>query len=268
MATPKSKSTKPPAFQFYPADFLNDDAVEDMTFTEIGVYVVMLCKDWLGKGLPADIGKIASRISGGKHHITRARLERLLEGPVSSRFNARDGRLFNPRLEDERKKQKAFLRRQSDNGSLGGRPKKNPTQSGGFSVSKPRARDETETNALGSSLKEKVVAEFDGQAAFMRLYAEYPSHRRDDSQIVQSEFCQQLQKHGPTMADAFAEMLDNLRNNRASEEWQRGVIPNLETWLTKGKWKNRYESGVKVTTTKTSGNVDVLRRFAERGRPA
>jgi len=43
---------KPPAFQFYPKDFLTDDKVAPMNLEQIGTYIKLLCYCWLNGGLP------------------------------------------------------------------------------------------------------------------------------------------------------------------------------------------------------------------------
>jgi len=45
---------KPPAFQFYPKDFLMDDKVIVMNLEEIGAYIKLLCLCWNNNGLTKD----------------------------------------------------------------------------------------------------------------------------------------------------------------------------------------------------------------------
>lgn len=112
---------KSPAFQFYPRDFLMDEQVRLMTHTERGIYITLLCLCWCEGSLPSDIGQLARLVD-----VPIARFGKLWEGTLSGCFFAdarfEDGRLRNKRLELEREKQESFRRRQSDNGSKGGRP--------------------------------------------------------------------------------------------------------------------------------------------------
>lgn len=118
MAT--AKSTKSPAFQFYPRDFLSSDNVDRMSMTERGVYITLMSKYWLAGDLPADMSELAGMV-----RMKTPQFERMwTQGKLHLCFHERGGRLVQPRLEDERRKQKEFQRRQSDNGSKGGRPKK------------------------------------------------------------------------------------------------------------------------------------------------
>ena len=94
---------KPPAFQFYPDDFLGSTNVALMTDAEIGVYVRLLCYEWNGPGLPTtEPSELAAmlRIKPATFAVMWKRI-----GPC---FVERDGRLFNPRLDKEREKQAGF----------------------------------------------------------------------------------------------------------------------------------------------------------------
>lgn len=118
MAT--AKSTKSPAFQFYPRDFLSSDNVDRMSMTERGVYITLMSKYWLAGDLPSDMAELAGMV-----RMKPLQFERMwTTGKLHLCFQERNGRLVQPRLEAERRKQKEFQRRQSDNGSKGGRPKK------------------------------------------------------------------------------------------------------------------------------------------------
>jgi uncharacterized protein YdaU (DUF1376 family) len=107
---------KSPAFQFYPRDFMTDDAVLLMTNEQIGAYVLLLCQAWLmPDGLPAAMSSLA-RFA----HCTEARFARCIWPGIRVRFQQNgDGRWFNPRLEKERAKQLANTERQSGRGRKG-----------------------------------------------------------------------------------------------------------------------------------------------------
>lgn len=91
--------TKAPAFQFYPDDFVGG-AAGLMTPEEVGVYTLLLCLDWNQTGFVFEPAKLARWC-----RIQPKRFLALWEGSVSLCFVERDGRLFNPRLEQERAKQ-------------------------------------------------------------------------------------------------------------------------------------------------------------------
>lgn len=45
---------KAPAFQFYPKDFLTDCQVASMPLECLGIYIKLLCYDWIENGIPAE----------------------------------------------------------------------------------------------------------------------------------------------------------------------------------------------------------------------
>jgi uncharacterized protein YdaU (DUF1376 family) len=119
--------TTAPAFQFYPKDFLSSSKVSRMSMTERGIYITLLSYAWLDGSLPSDLGDLAKIVG-----MRADRFERIWKaGPLQECFICRQTRVYNERLEIERKKQQEFRRRQSDNGKLGGRPK---VESGGLGL--------------------------------------------------------------------------------------------------------------------------------------
>ena len=113
-------SKAPPAFQFYPADFVMGTA--EMSATEVGCYMLLLCHQWATGSIPDEKGSLSS----GLTRICRG------ENPshlVMSKFvSDGKGRLFNERLEFERDKQAKYREAQALNGKKGGRPKAKLTQ--------------------------------------------------------------------------------------------------------------------------------------------
>lgn len=92
---------KPPAFQFYPADFDLDTRL--MSAEEVGVYVRLLCSAWVNGGIPGDSDQLA-RIAG----VTRRRLDAMWPVLKPCWHLNGDGKLHNPRQEVERKKQEQW----------------------------------------------------------------------------------------------------------------------------------------------------------------
>ena len=120
---PAKRTTSSPAFQFYPSDFLNSPKVRRMSMTERGVYITLLCLDWMDGGLPLDLNLVAKDIN-----VKPSQLRAMFESSqLGQCFEEHGGRYRNDRLIRELKKQTEFRRRQSDNGAKGGRPKK-PTR--------------------------------------------------------------------------------------------------------------------------------------------
>lgn len=104
---------KSPAFQFYPDDFLGSPTVARMSHAEIGVYMMLLCLDWNGDGLPEDIPTLARMVK-----IPAKQFARMWE-TLGACFPVRDGRRYNPRLEKERAKQEEWRAKSSAGGKKG-----------------------------------------------------------------------------------------------------------------------------------------------------
>lgn len=96
---------KPPAFQFYPDDFISGTFA--FTDEEVGQYVRMLCYQWThGSAIESDYLSIVK--------------SRKLSARVLQKFTrGRDGKLRNRRLEAERKKQKEFRIKKKQAGEKG-----------------------------------------------------------------------------------------------------------------------------------------------------
>lgn len=110
MATSDSTRGKSPAFQFYPGDFLSSDNVDRMSMTERGMYITLMAKYWLKGGLPADLKELA-----GMCRMKPDKFSRIwTKGTLHLCFSEKNGRMMQSRLDDERRKQAEFKRRQSD----------------------------------------------------------------------------------------------------------------------------------------------------------
>ncbi len=88
-------------FPFDPADWLTDMHVLRMTLAQRGAYITLLCFEWLEGWLPSDSESLARLVGVGADDW-----DGIWREPLSDRFKEKSGRLFNPRLEAERKKAK------------------------------------------------------------------------------------------------------------------------------------------------------------------
>ena len=148
-----AKSSKAPAFQFYPKDFLGSSSVGRMSLEAIGAYTLLLCYAWLDKGLPTETEELA-RLARLPHR----QFLKMWSGPLGKCFTQRSGKLVNDRQEDERRKQKEFRDKQAKNGEQGGRPKKskpdvtqnNPGLSSGLQEHEPRKSSSSPISDLQS----------------------------------------------------------------------------------------------------------------------
>lgn len=97
---------KPPAFQFYPKDWLADTAW--MTLEEQGAYMRLLSYQWVEGPLPNDDVDLARRLG-----LTSRQFPALWKR-LGHLFPTVDGRLCNQRMEAERQKQADYRTKQSE----------------------------------------------------------------------------------------------------------------------------------------------------------
>lgn len=169
MAAPQS--TQSPAFQFYPRDFLSSDNVDQMSMTERGVYITLISKYWLAGDLPSDLRELAGMV-----RMKPEKFERMWTiGKLHLCFQERGGRLIQPRLEAERRKQGEYRRRQTENGAKGGRPKKAVGNSGVTQLSPTAKPTETSVSAsasafasASSSTEKKVARALGARSGLLR----------------------------------------------------------------------------------------------------
>lgn len=110
MADPRGKSTKSPAFQFYPESWFSSSKVQRMSHPERGMYIDLLAYCWLENGLPTEIPKLAAMLKVPAQRFTRI----WNAGALHECFFERGGRLYNARQERERKKQADFRKSKQD----------------------------------------------------------------------------------------------------------------------------------------------------------
>lgn len=96
-------SNKPPAFQFYPQDYLSSSAVAEMSLEEEGAYIRLLCYCWTVGSIPADPERCARLAGKGCTVAIATAVQRAFNGPSTDPL-----RLVHPRLEKEREKQLSY----------------------------------------------------------------------------------------------------------------------------------------------------------------
>jgi uncharacterized protein YdaU (DUF1376 family) len=111
------KQEKPPAFQFYAAEFLADENVVLMTNQELGCYIKLMAYCWREKSIPSDINKIA-KLCGEPMAELMAKLW-LAIGCCFVEVEGYPDRLCHPRLIKEYIKQQTFKTERSISGVKG-----------------------------------------------------------------------------------------------------------------------------------------------------
>ncbi len=137
---------KSPAFQFYPKDFMADAHVVAMTLPERGAYITLLCLCWMEGSLPVDMAALARRCKVSRGTFTR------LWPALEPCFTFVDGRLVQPRIERERRKQIAWRAMKSAAGKQGGRPKAEGKQKQSRTKANESPPSPSSTNVLKNPL--------------------------------------------------------------------------------------------------------------------
>lgn len=135
----KGKSrVKPPAFLFYPGDFLRNQHVMMMTYEERGIYITLLSSEWLEGSIPADLDLLSKLL-----RISRDEMERLWPA-ISPCFVTKSSKdktgLINPRLEKERKKQRSYRKKQAENAKRGIEKRKSNKEDASVGTANPDAK--------------------------------------------------------------------------------------------------------------------------------
>jgi uncharacterized protein YdaU (DUF1376 family) len=106
---------KPPAFPFYPKDWLTDRRVRAMTLAQRGLYLTAMCHYWVEAELPSDRESLLRLFNLPPDEFDR-------DWPVVRRHFRRDRRiLYQPRLREQLLKSEAFRAKQSAAGTASAR---------------------------------------------------------------------------------------------------------------------------------------------------
>ena len=105
-----AKKEKAPAFQFYPKDYMSDINVQLMALEERGAYLQLMCHEWEENGLPIDDDDLSILSGLGKKWFGKS------GDKIKKCFTIKKDKLIHPRLEKERKHQKAWRKKCSDAG--------------------------------------------------------------------------------------------------------------------------------------------------------
>ncbi|MDE2101741.1 MAG: YdaU family protein [Patescibacteria group bacterium] len=124
----------PPAFQFYPDDFVAGTA--DFTAEEVGAYMLLMCSAWAQGGIPRDTKKLAiiARVSATKFKRIWFAI-----GPKFEPHPDNQTRWVQPRMEKVRAEAKARRDRSAENGRRGGRPTETQPVSTGIPNDNPES---------------------------------------------------------------------------------------------------------------------------------
>jgi uncharacterized protein YdaU (DUF1376 family) len=269
-----SKETRP-AFMLYASDWLAGTA--DLTMEEKGLFMDMLCQQWLRGSLPNDLDKLC-RMFGG--HANRIAIASILH-----KFRiCEDGTLHNAKLERVRESSRAAAERRSAANSENAKKRwdKRPLNDnqGQLSLQDEEKQEDANRNAIAlrsesesisrneDEIEDKTrgvqggnlpVPKFDAVAAARAFQMAYRL-KQGKPRPLETAFAQCLARmygrHGMPYPDAAALLnssaLDYMRyHDKIGTATQ--FIPNPETWLDSDEWKTDWKAAAQVARVEVSG---------------
>lgn len=152
---------RPPAFQFYAADYLADEHVQLMTLEEEGVYIRLLAYCWREGSIPANPRAISRLCKGASDEAVAI---------VSDRFEPMPNdpsRLIHPRLNSEREKQEEWSRKNALNGKISGKARREKKLHAERPLNDRMNKSRTKTNSSSSSSSSSSKKQIQPQAALV-----------------------------------------------------------------------------------------------------
>jgi uncharacterized protein YdaU (DUF1376 family) len=215
--------TKPPAYQYYAADFDEDTASWDCY--EVGVYQRLLNYEWINGCLPNEPIRLA-RIA----RTSSKKFQKSWE-IISKKFSQNgEGFLVNRRMEEEREKQRKYREEQARKGKIGADKRWNGDSHGHNRGDSPTNGREMALQS-SSSIKDK---EKDIQLSVVL---------RDKSDFkLYEEKILEYQKAYPNIAvrQELLKIIQWNQDNPAKRKTRVGILRHINSWLSgaQGETKN------------------------------
>lgn len=264
MTTPIGKRTPSPAFQLYAKEFLSSSKVRRMSNTELGIYIKLLLMSWLDGSLPSDISVLADMVD-----VPVKQFSRLWPHVLTECFTERSGRLVNERLEVERKKQTDYRRRQTDRAKSRWESQRTPNARNAPAM--PRHSQGPHSQGNASHIADRITTVLPNGNTSVEC-----SEASSEPPVL--TFTTVGQQHSWGLSQAQVDRwavdfphVDILAECRKARSWvdakperrktAKGMPAFLVGWL--GRSNDRGTQAT-FTPSKTSGNVDALKRFAAR----
>lgn len=223
-------SMKPPAFQFYPGDYLSSASVQLLTLEEEGIYIRLLCYCWKNGSIPSD-PEICARLVG-KGALTTPITN------VQQRFKIdplNPSRMIHERLEREREKQESWIEKSRIGGKKGAAKRwgtRNCKKNGGGhkmvkDCSIPND-DSSSSSSSSSSNKEQGVRDVE------EIYAAYPRKvSRKDALIAIAKALKKCPKE--VLLRKTIEFAESVKGEEPR------YIPHPATWFNAERYNDELE---------------------------
>ena len=237
-----------PFFPLYAADFLTDEVVALVPNDGVGIYIKLLCRQWIEGSLPSCTGDL-SRLAG-EDEDSFCLLWDLLEHKFPA---GEDGRLRNPRLAAERAKAESIYERKSN----GGKARKAQKQESSTEYSQESYQESSPESPQESSKTPPCVSECDvfvpaeggagGNSTSWKKWQHWARHiideypkpgPRDKAMDAACRLIDKIsQEQGTSTVDEAVAAAVKVTKRFAAATEGAGYIPHLKTWVDDGWWK-------------------------------
>ena len=230
---------KPPAFQWYPKDFLSDEKVIFMSMAQRGVYITLLSMCWIEKSLPNDLGVIALKLGAELADV---------EEVCKKCFDVKGNRLINRRLERERRSQKANKRTRSRAGIKGakvrwqthGKRMANASDENGNAIDLPLAKNSSSSATASATASQK--REKDSLSGVDGIFAKSDESWQPPGDSTDSNESGQPPQE-PIFADWYATYPRKIAKSDAQKAWDRlSKVKRQRILATWAQWRTEFES--------------------------
>ena len=218
------EKNKPPAFQFYPKDWLSDADVICMTFAQKGAYITLICYCWLEGQLPNNddyIRKLLGNVPKWKS----------LWNGIKHKFEVEGDFLVQPRLERERIKQFHYRKKKSEAGKKG--------------MAKRWGKDSKVDNTVIDLLKTKNNSSFPSSIPYSSnkdIYTSFEQFWEAYPRKVGKKTAKILWEKINFDDGLLEKILLAVEKQKKSKQWeQKQFIPHPSTWLKQERWKDEVE---------------------------
>jgi hypothetical protein len=245
-----NQRNKAPAFQFYPKDFLTDDKVLEMSSELRGMYITLLCVDWLNDGFYAgSVLKLAGfdwmTDSGAIRDDSQDIKDQLLACFVP--HLTKEGYVTNPRLQRERKAQEDNRLKHVASGKKGA-----------------EKRWESDSDAIVSPSPENSTATVSPMAKNGSSSSSASSSSDLDIPTPRTPEPEKIQKwEGTPYPKEISDTIIQLEDRVYLETWR---FPELLAWFRNAQFKDPFKA-LRFAVIAVNGNYD-KRSISSRNSPA
>ncbi|MCX6210922.1 MAG: hypothetical protein NTZ59_15805 [Bacteroidetes bacterium] len=148
----------PPAFQFYPSNYMSTIQYRTMSLSERGLMMSMLCECWVNSYVPSDISQLAKILGYSSDEVSQS-----LSTNVMHFFYKDNDKIISPELEAYRQRLDEARKKQIEGGKEGQRRKKEKEITSSYPQGIPEGslveHNLIENNLIKHTTKEQVFRE-------------------------------------------------------------------------------------------------------------